>query len=306
MANHRLATTSFDVTGLPAGANEDLIFDPSRHWEVLPPPLRRPIFLPIIASNSLATMLTRRAGGRVDGFIVEGPTAGGHNAPPRGKLQLSERGEPVYGPRDEVDLEKLGELGLPFWVAGGVGSPAGFRHALSQGAHGIQVGTLFAYCQESGLDATIKASVLESVTHGKVEVRTDPLASPTGYPFKIVHWDKEPEQEQPRIRLCDLGYLRSAYRTPEGKTGYRCASEPVDAFVQKGGTLEATEGRMCLCNALMANVGLAQARVEGGNEPLLLTSGDDLVTMGGFLAGRACYTANDVIAYLQGEGAAQE
>jgi len=32
---------------------------------------------------------------------------------------LSASGEPVYGPRDEVDLARLRALGLPFWLAGG-------------------------------------------------------------------------------------------------------------------------------------------------------------------------------------------
>mgnify|MGYP000741757026 CR=1 FL=1 len=49
----------------------------------MPPPLARPRFLAIIASHALATMLARKATGKVDGFVVEGPTAGGHNAPPR-------------------------------------------------------------------------------------------------------------------------------------------------------------------------------------------------------------------------------
>jgi nitronate monooxygenase len=70
----------------------------------------------------LALTLARKANGRVDGFVVEGPTAGGHNAPPRGKLQLNDLGEPVYGERDRVDLTKLRDLGLPFWLAGGYGS----------------------------------------------------------------------------------------------------------------------------------------------------------------------------------------
>lgn len=48
------------------------------------PPLTRPKFLPIIASNVLAVTLVRKANGRVDGFVIEGPIAGGHNAPPRG------------------------------------------------------------------------------------------------------------------------------------------------------------------------------------------------------------------------------
>ena len=44
--------------------------------------------------------MLKKANGRVDGFVVEGPTAGGHNAPPRGKLQLNDAGEPIYGERD--------------------------------------------------------------------------------------------------------------------------------------------------------------------------------------------------------------
>lgn len=45
--------------------------------------LTRPVFLAIIASNALAKVLLdkRKVSGKVDGFIIEGPTAGGHNAP---------------------------------------------------------------------------------------------------------------------------------------------------------------------------------------------------------------------------------
>jgi NAD(P)H-dependent flavin oxidoreductase YrpB (nitropropane dioxygenase family) len=298
LAEHKPTAIGFDVEEQPAGTTEQLTFDPGAHWATLPPALKRPLFLPIIASNSLATMLVRRAKGRVDGFIVEGPTAGGHNAPPRGKQQLNQRGEPIYGPRDEVDLEKLRELRLPFWLAGGAGSPERLQYALAQGAQGIQVGTLFAYCAESGLAAPLKDSVLAAVVRGAVEVRTDPSASPTGYPFKVVTWNDDVKLEHNRERMCDLGYLRSAYHTPDGQIGYRCAGEPVDAFVKKGGTAEATEGRMCLCNALMANAGYGQEREEAGPEPPLLTSGDDLVTMGGFLNGHTSYTAQDVVTYL--------
>ena len=67
----------------------------------------------------------KKANGRVDGFVVEGPTAGGHNAPPRGKAPLSEAGEPVYGERDEVDLRKLKELGVPFGLPAGTGRRSG-------------------------------------------------------------------------------------------------------------------------------------------------------------------------------------
>jgi NAD(P)H-dependent flavin oxidoreductase YrpB (nitropropane dioxygenase family) len=298
LAEHRVATSAFDVEGMPAGETAHITFDPSVHWQGPPPALRRPAFLPIIASNSLATLMARKAGGRVDGFIIEGPTAGGHNAPPRGQPQLNERGEPIYGPRDEVDLAKMRELGLPFWLAGGKGSPEGLRQALADGAAGIQVGTLFAYSDESGFAADLKASVLSSAARDAVDVFTDPRASPTGFPFKVVTWDEDTTDWSQRERVCDLGYLRSAYRRPDGTIRFRCASEPINTYVAKGGKLEETEGRKCLCNSLMANIGLGQLREEGKVEPPLLTSGDDLKLMGAYLDGRRSYSAADVIAYL--------
>ncbi|MFV9505004.1 MAG: nitronate monooxygenase [Oscillochloridaceae bacterium umkhey_bin13] len=291
------AQIAFEVEGQPAGANPQLQLDPRDHWELDPPRLYRPLFLAIIASNSLATMLARKASGRVDGFIIEGPTAGGHNAPPRGNLQLNAQGEPIYGPRDAVDLDKIAQLGLPFWLAGGVGTPAGLATARAAGAHGIQVGTLFAYCDESGLDPQLKAEVVAAAARGDVAVRTDPRASPTGYPFKVVTWQGMPDPNA-RERICDLGYLRAAYTRPDGAIGFRCASEPVANYMKKGGELADTEGRMCLCNALMTNAGYGQARAEGGREPPLVTSGDDLTQIGQFLHGRSSYTAGDVLDYL--------
>ena len=129
LAAHRPCTLRLDVEHAPEGRIYELAFDPAAHWPGEPPPLVRPRFLAIIASHALATMLARKATGRVDGFVVEGPTAGGHNAPPRGELRVDERGEPVYGPRDAVDLGALRQLGLPFWLAGGAGHPERLRAA---------------------------------------------------------------------------------------------------------------------------------------------------------------------------------
>jgi len=301
LAGHRPATLRFEVEGLAPGETEYLRLDPGEHWDDLPAPLHRPLFLPIIASNSLATVLARKASGRVDGFIVEGPTAGGHNAPPRGEPRFNQLGEPLYGERDLVNLAKLGELGLPFWLAGGTGQPGRLREAHLAGAAGIQVGTLFAFCDESGLGDDLKHSVLEHAARGQLEVFTDPQASPTGYPFKVVHWAADPGAARPpRERVCDLGYLRVAYRTSAGKIDYRCASEPVDAYLRKGGHEEDTVGRRCLCNALLANIGHAQRRDHGQVEPPLLTSGDDLASLATFLAGRTHYSAAEAIAYLLG------
>jgi len=299
LAQGQPASLRLDVEGPPAGAVEYLRLDPREHWNgETPPEVRRPQFLAIVASNSLAIVLARKASGKVDGFVIEGPMGGGHNAPSRGELRSNERGEPVYGLRDEVDLEAMRALGSPFWIAGGVGWPERLRQARNAGAAGIQVGTLFAYCDESGMAEEIKRSVLAHAARGEVDVRTDSRVSPTGYPFKVVDWSANPAAGVVRERICDLGYLRSPYFKSEGKIGYRCAAEPVDAFVSKGGTAQDTEGRKCLCNSLMATIGCGQVRADGWVEPPLVTSGVDLKLISVFLAGRSRYSAADVIDYL--------
>ncbi len=299
LSQHRVASLRFDVEGMPAEEVQQLTLDPSELGVDTTIPLKRPAFLPIISASSLATTLARKANGTVEGFIVEGPTAGGHNAPPRGEARFNERGEPLYGDRDVVDLGKLRDLGLPFWLAGGAGSPERLTEALAAGASGIQVGTLFAFCEESGFADHLKSDVLDHAVRGEVDVITDPRASPTGYPFKVVRWKDDESMHRIRERKCDLGYLRIAYRRPDGRVDYRCAAEPVADYVRKGGIETDTIGRRCLCNALTANIGQAQLR-DDGDEPVLLTSGDDLATIGVFLRGRETYTADDVIDYLLG------
>jgi NAD(P)H-dependent flavin oxidoreductase YrpB (nitropropane dioxygenase family) len=290
----------FDVEGLARGETKDLAFDPAAHWEGKPPPLRRPRFLPVVASHALAAVLARKANGRVDGFVVEGPTAGGHNAPPRGRPELSATGEPIYGERDEVDLDAMRQLELPFWLAGGMGSPDKLDEARAAGGEGIQVGTLFALAAESGLDPALREQVLARVRAGGVDVRTDPRASPTGFPFKVVVLEGTNATAagyEGRERMCDLGYLRTAYKRADGRIGFRCAAEPVDAYVKKGGAAEDAIGRKCLCNALMANIGHPQLRADGP-ERAILTSGDELGSMTAFARAHNDYTADDVLNYL--------
>ncbi len=298
-AKHEKASLKMDVVGLEEGRVEYISLDPADHWDgATPIPVRRPAFLAIVASNSLATMLARKSGGGVQGFVIEGPTAGGHNAPPRGEMVLTESGEPIYGERDIVDLSQIAALGLPFWLAGGEGWPTRYATARAAGAAGIQVGTLFAYSNESGFSAELKRSVLESALRGEVSVRTDPLASPTGYPFKVVTWSGDAHAGIPRKRICDMGYLRTAYVRDDKKIGFRCASEPIADYVKKGGLEAETTGRRCLCNSLMANIGIGQFREDGYQETQLLTSGDDLTTIADFLNGRTSYSALDVLDFL--------
>lgn len=97
-------------------------------------------------------------------------------------------------------------------------------------------------------------------------MRTDALASPTGFPFKVVQLPgtvSEPATYEARTRICDLGYLRQPYRTADGKVGYRCPAEPIEDYVKKGGKIEDTVGRKCICNGLIATVGMGQVRKGG-------------------------------------------
>ena len=195
------------------------------------------------------------------------------------------------------------ELGLPFWLAGGCGRPEELRRAIADGAAGIQVGTAFAYSVESGMRDDYKQAVLGQVAAGAAHVFTDPLASPSGFPFKVVQLGGTASEDavyQDRPRVCDLGYLREAYRTADGAIEFRCAGEPVNVYVSKGGDAAETEGRKCICNALVATVGHPQTRAGGTIvEAGIVTSGDDLGQLTRFMPeGGAQYCAADVVRVL--------
>ncbi len=294
---------SLNVLGASRDDNYKLQFDPNEFTNGILPWLKRPKFLAIISSTALATMLARKASGKVNGFVIEGPTAGGHNAPPRGKMQLNETNEPIYGLRDIPDLEAIGALGLPFWLAGSYGTPQQVSKAISLGAAGVQVGTAFAFCEQSGLGKDIKRQVLAMVRKGMISVKTDALASPTGFPFKVLKYSGSISEEtvyQERKRVCDLGYLRQAAKQPDGSLQWRCPAEPVDAYLRKGGSEEDTCGRKCVCNGLYANVGLGQIRKDGEVELPLVTTGDEVRSIECYLPSPDAdsYSAKDVLAYL--------
>jgi nitronate monooxygenase len=302
LAAQRPAEYKLAVTGATPEMDTMMRFDPAEYAEGELPQLRRPRFLAIVSSNTLATTMLRRANGRVDGLVIETPIAGGHNAPPRGKLQLTDTGQPIYGERDTVDIAALRDLNVPFWMAGGYGTPEKVREALDAGATGVQVGTAFALTRESGLSSELRQAVLSDVKAGGGKVYTDPVASPTGFPFKVVQLkgtNSEPEVYAARTRVCDLGYLREPYAMTNGSVGYRCSAEPVQNYVNKGGCGDDTVGRKCLCNGLLANIGLAQIRTDKSVEPVLMTAGDELKTVSQFFSlGFTSYGAADVVKLL--------
>ncbi|GAB2947401.1 nitronate monooxygenase [Micromonospora polyrhachis] len=304
LAEHRPARLSVAVHAAEPDERHHVSIDPPDLLGEVPAVLRRPRLLAIVSSAVLATYLARDTTTRPDGFVLEGPVAGGHSARPRGPLTLDADGEPVYGPKDRLDLAKVAKLGLPFWLAGGQTGPERLAEARAAGAAGVQVGTAFALCRESGLAPVLRQRMLHDAAQGSLIVRNDVQASPTGFPFKVAQLSgttAEPAVYAERPRNCDLGYLRTPFRRANGRVGFRCPAEPVDDYVRKGGSVADTVGSQCLCNGLVATVGFGQRRADGYVEPPLVTLGQDLAFLPHLTHEGDDYTAADVVAYLLGE-----
>jgi nitronate monooxygenase len=274
------AEIQIQVEDAEIGSNWSHHFDPVQMAENnFLPALERPKFLAIISSDTVAKIMMKKATGRVDGFIVEDHTAGGHNAPPRKRPATPEEAaSPVFGPRDEAKLDRIAKLDRPFWLAGSLASREDVLQAQEKGAVGVQVGTAFAFSVDSGILPEYREQALALCRSGEVDVKTDGLASPTGYPFKVITVPgsvSDPATYAERKRVCDLGYLMRTYAREDGTLGYRCSAEPVSAYVRKGGTEEDSQGRKCLCNGLMATIGLGQQRGDAVEAPLF-TAGEDM------------------------------
>ena len=273
--------------------------DPSELLGFAAPTLNRPAFFPIVSSQILASILLRKSNGTIDGFVIEHHSAGGHNAPPRGGAAARAGKSPVWQERDQASLKAFREIGLPFYLAGGQDGASALRLAQEQGAAGVQIGTAFAFCRESGLREDLKSRVLDAVGRNQAQVITDPLASPAGLPFKVIQLPGTLSDLQlylERQRRCELGHLRTACRRSDGTLAWRCPAEPEQAYLAKGGKPEELLGRRCLCAGLLSAAGITDPL-----EPAILTAGDALVGLARFLPpGQLSYSARDVIQQITG------
>jgi len=138
--------------------------------------------------------------------------------------------------------------------------------ALNAGAAGVQVGTPFAYCAESGLDGEIKHKPARRRGRGRCprDHRSGRLA--TSFPFKVTVL--EDSLSDPRSIAAAAACAISAtcaqpIRPPKAASATAVRPSPSPTYLAKGGKEENTVGRKCLCNALMANIGLSQIRAGG-------------------------------------------
>jgi len=272
----------------------DMKFNPEQFFGDKLPPMELPGLLPIVSSNALAQFLAKKLPkGSIFGFVVEEPTAGGHNANPRDGEE--------YGPKDEVDYSKIADLGLPFWVAGSKASPEKLKSALSVGASGIQVGGIFALCEQSGMDPKLRKEVYRLWFQGKLVVNTDKDCSSTGFRFKVVAMDgtlSDPEVYASRVRVCNQGALVALHERSDGSIGYRCSAEDLGKFGDKGGDVaeEKKKKTRCLCNGLISTAGFGNS-----DEPPIVTLGDDVSFLKFLMENEnSSYSAEDAIRYLLG------
>ena len=295
-ATYQVPVVGKKITSFP------MTFDYERFFGGKLPPLKLPLFLPIVGSDSLASILFRKCPqGSIAGFVVEGESAAGHNAPPRTRVPDGAGGTKlVYGAKDAIDYQAIAKLGVPVWLAGSQASPEAFAHARSIGARGVQLGTLFAFCEESGMHPELRRQALQLAFNGRLPIETNEIASPTGFPFKVAPipgtiWDQEVYAQ--RSFMCDQGVLTTWYETPQGTIGTRCPAEPVEDFVAKGGLESETKGKVCLCKSLIGTTVFGCA-----GYPPIMTLGRDACRIAQRLMKdeNSSYTAADALAYLRG------
>lgn len=318
LANHEAVTNDLLVLYRESGETFTVPFDPQQvaGGMLARTPLRRPAFLAIVSLENLVLALAQSPSGAPDGFIIEHHTAGGHNAGPQGPLVKDGWGQPQYGPQDEPDLQAIRQVGMPFWLAGGYGSREKLHQARAAGAAGVQVGSAFALAEESGMKPAYRTAILDELKKGTADadlVHTT-LYSPTGFPFKVAQIGgtlADGEVYAARHRVCDLGLLQQRGLSKADANGtrqlfQRCQAAPVEDFVNKRGLRPNAEEKRCLCNGLLACVGLGQVVKQNGvpvEEPAIVTLGNHLDGIRRLSRnGQTPYWVRDVVNDILGEG----
>ena len=152
------------------------------------PEKARTKLLPIVSSERAARILCKKWFGKFkrypDGFVVEGPMAGGH---------LGFKAEELDNPDNKLEaiLERVLEMVRPFekeagrpipvFAAGGVYSGADIHKFLNLGAAGVQMGTRFVATHECDADDAFKQSYVRA-TKDDVTV----IKSPVGLPGRAL------------------------------------------------------------------------------------------------------------------------
>ena len=173
----------------------------------------------------------------------------------------------------------------------------------------MQAGSIFALAEESGMKPDYRSAILNEIKRGADDadlVRTT-IFSPTGFSFKVVQIKQTLADDavyQDRRRVCDIGLLQQIGLGSADADGardlfQRCPAGPIEAYVNNRGLERNTAERRCLCNGLLACVGLGQTKAQAGElyeEPAIVTLGDHLDGVRRLSrGGQTHYWAKDVV-----------
>jgi len=267
MAYHPLHGTS---THVRLDISED---NPENYLKRIKPPKLMPILSNFAFPKRIMDIWERQYQGvKPFAFVLENHLAGGHNAPPRNKVD--------FGEQDDIDryFDRVLNMGVEVYVAGSFpngGNREDYLYWRERGAYGIQVGSRFALCDESGMRPDLRNRIINMNSNGGSEIQTSQVLSPTGFPFKAVSMPgtlTDEEVYKNRKRICNRGYLTESHfeELPDGtiKETYICPAMPLKQYLKLGGKQEDTKNRVCLCNALLSTAGLYDEE-----EPPILTLG---------------------------------
>ena len=232
-----------------------------------------------------------------------------------GRLVKDALGQPIYGAKDEADLAAIRAVGIPFWLAGGYGSRPKLQEALAAGANGVQVGTVFALSEESGMKPEYRSAILAAHEKRRGRCRSgahDHHFHRPAFPSRSPNSQdtlSEDDVYANRRRICDIGMLQQRGFSKPDEHGQRtlfqrCPSAPIESYVKNRGLERNTEERRCLCNGLLSSVGLGQVKEIQGElveEPAIVTLGNHLDGVRRLSRqGQTHYHVQDVVADILG------
>ncbi len=113
--------------------------------------------------------------------MVEGPSAGRHNAPPRGATAI-ERSRRTDLWRTRSSRSARSALWEAFLAGGLLWITEKIRNAQRERASGVQMGTPFAFCEESEVAPDANCRVVRRCLEGTLRSH-GPAYSPAGFPF---------------------------------------------------------------------------------------------------------------------------
>ena len=194
---------------------------------------------------------------------------------------------------DAPDRAAFRELEAPFWLAGSNASPEKLAEARASGAQGVQLGSAFAFTEESAIAEDIKRDVLK-------RARTRSLqASPISKrrPRLPVQDRVREETSLPTCaqgRVCDLGYLRQRISRA---TLIGTVSGRASINLREEGGRKRTRPTSFACATILATIDLGQERPPVRSSAA--HAGADLAEIARFVAREPIGIRGDVLSYME-------